>query len=297
MTPAAAIREPMAGGTGAGQARARAGGGGSRATTASVASASRRPARSACLLPAAGCRLPAGFRSPANGRLATGFTLLEVLLATTLLALLMAGAYGGIQTALKAMRSGERVIERVDRVRTVQEFLRRQLARIMPLPYDMTRDTAFVFEGDRQVMRFVAPMPGYLSHGGPYVQTLALVPGNGGLRLLFSGTMLNGYDPKEQKNSDHEPVVLLDHIRDGGFAYRGIDEQGNLGQWTQTWDDSAVTPLVVQLQLVMQDGERMNWPTLEVPVMLDAGAARIRAVAPKLIPTPVVPNAGGGAVQ
>ena len=53
---------------------------------------------------------------------ARGFTLLEVLMAVTLLALLLAGAYSGIQTSVRAMHAGERVIERVDRVRTVQEF-------------------------------------------------------------------------------------------------------------------------------------------------------------------------------
>jgi general secretion pathway protein J len=223
-----------------------------------------------------------------------GFTLLEILMAVVLLALLLAGAYGGIQTSVRAMHSGERMIERVDRVRTVQEFLRHQLSRIMPLAYDQTPNGNFVFEGDRGLMRFVAPMPGYLSHGGPYVQTLALTRGDGGLRLVFSGAMLNGFDPKEEKAAERDPVVLIDHIRDGAFAYRRIDEQGELGPWTDTWDDPGLTPLMVQISLVMQNGERVNWPTLSVPLMLDSGATRMQAAAPKLIPVNPAPNPGGG---
>jgi len=234
--------------------------------------------------PRAGC---SGYRFPATVyRLSRGFTLLEVLMAVMLLALLLAGAYGGIRTSIRAMHSGELMIERIDRVRTVQEFLRHQLSRIMPLAYDQTPNGSFVFEGDRGLMRFVAPMPGYLSHGGPYVQTLALTRGDGGMRLVFSGAMLNGFDVKEEKAAERDPVVLIDHIREGAFAYRRIDEQGELGPWTDSWDDPSLTPLMIQISLVMQSGERVDWPTLAVPLMLDSGATRIQAAAPKLIPNP-----------
>jgi general secretion pathway protein J len=215
-----------------------------------------------------------------------GFTLVEMLMSIVLLGLLLAGAYGGIQTSVRAMHSGERIIERVDRMRTVQEFLRHQLSRIMPLPYEQTLNSNYVFEGDRAYMRFVAPMPGYLSHGGPYVQTLALTRGADGLQLVFSGAMLNGFDAKEEKAAERDPVVLLDHIRDGGFSYRMLDEQGQLTQWSSSWDDPGVTPLMIQIELVMQNGEQIGWPTLSVPLMLDAGATRVTAVAPKLMPNP-----------
>jgi general secretion pathway protein J len=201
-------------------------------------------------------------------------------MAIVLLALLLAGAYSGIQTSVRAMHSGEQLIERLDRMRTVQEFLRHQLTRVMPLAYAQTEAGAFTFEGDRAFMRFVAPMPGYLSRGGPYVQTLSLKPGADGMRLLFSGAMLNGFDINEEKAAEREPVVLLDHIRDGGFAYRSLDDQGQLLPWNSSWDDPSITPLMVQIQLVMQNGERIDWPTLEVPMMLDSGAARPQRVLP-----------------
>jgi general secretion pathway protein J len=214
-----------------------------------------------------------------------GFTLLEVLMAIVLLALLLAGAYSGIQTSVRAMHAGERLIERIDRLRTVQEFLRHQLSRILPLPYEQNTNGAYVFEGDRSSMRFVAPMPGYLSRGGPYVQTLALLPGDGGLRLVFSGAMLNGYDVNEEKTAERDPVVLIDHIRDGAFAYRKLDDQGQLAPWSDSWDDASVTPLMIEIQLVMQNGERIDWPTLDVPLMLDAGAARAQpTIIPRLLP-------------
>jgi len=220
---------------------------------------------------------------------AGGFTLLEMLMAIVLLGLLLAGAYSGIQTSVRAMHAGERLIERIDRVRTVQEFLRHQLTRILPISYAQTDAKTYVFEGERDFMRFVAPMPGYLSHGGPYVQTLAFVRGNGGMSLVFSGTMLNGFDWQEEKKSEREPVVLVDHIADGSFSYRALDDQGQLAAWSTSWDDPSITPLLVRVELTMQNGAQVNWPVLAVPLMLDAGATRSQPIAiPRLMP-----NTGG----
>ncbi|MEO8802842.1 MAG: prepilin-type N-terminal cleavage/methylation domain-containing protein [Rudaea sp.] len=225
--------------------------------------------------------------APMHGR---GFTLLEVLMAIILLGLLIAGAYGGIHAAVKAMRAGEASIDRTDSLRTAQEFLRRQIEHILPLAISRDQNTGqtTVFEGDTKSMRFVALMPGYLSRGGAYVQTLELAPGKDGLQLQFTDTMLNGYDAKSAKSSDTEPVVLLDHIREGRFEFRSLDDQGQLTDWSSAWPDSSITPLMVRIELTMQSGAQAAWPTLDVPLLLNAGAIR-----PNVRPTLIRANGGG----
>ncbi len=205
-----------------------------------------------------------------------GFSLLEVLLAIMLLALLLAGAYSGIHAAANAMRAGEAAIDRADRLRTAQEFLRHQISRILPLTFAQNDadGATYVFEGRDQYMRFVAPMPGYLSHGGPYVQTLELARGADGLQLVFNDAMLNGFDVQKPRESAAEPVVLLEHIRDGRFEYRTLDEQGKLTDWSSAWPDPGVTPLMVRIRLAMQPGVQLPWPVLDVPLMLNAGSVR-----------------------
>jgi general secretion pathway protein J len=203
-----------------------------------------------------------------------GFTLLEVLLAIMLLAVMMAGAVSGISAAVRAMRSGEAAIEQVDHVRTVQEFLRHQISRTLPFPYAQTQTTREMFAGEAGFMRFVAPMPGYLSHGGAYVQTLQLAPGEGGLQLVFTTTLLNGFSMDKSGADAASTVVLLDHIRDGKFSYRGINKQGVLMAWSDTWEDATYTPLMVGIELDLVNGKQINWPTLSVPLMMDATAMR-----------------------
>jgi general secretion pathway protein J len=211
-----------------------------------------------------------------NRRSSRGFTLLEVLMAVVLLAVLIGGAYEALHTSAKAMRAGEAAIDRTDRLRTAQEFLRRQLSHIMPLGYahDDKEGGNIVFEGDAQFVRFVAPMPGYLSHGGPYVQTLELARGRDGLQLVFTDEMLNGYDAEKSKTSDVEPIVLFDHVASGRFSYRTLDDQGQLTDWSSDWPSTEVTPLMVRVELTMRSGEQLTWPTLDVPVMINGGGAR-----------------------
>lgn len=188
----------------------------------------------------------------------------------TLLALLVALAVGALRTAVRSARSGEALIERTDRVRVAQEFLRRQLSHAMPLPFERLEDTGEnrVFVAARDELRFVAPMPGYLSRGGPHVQWLALVDDREGMRLEFDHAQLNGYDPDDPKgDSKRPPVVLLERIREARFEYRALDEQGELGEWEARWDDTQRLPLLVRLVVEFDEDSRQRWPDLEIPVL------------------------------
>lgn len=227
---------------------------------------------------------------------ARGFTLLEVMLAILLLALLLAGTYGAIRTAVHAMHSGESAIDRTNRLRVAQEFMRHQISRIMPLAFaqDKNTNTNLVFDGRRNAMRFVAPMPGYLSKGGPYVQTLTFA-GNrrGGKQLLFTDEMLNGFDI-DQKSDDAEPSILLDQIADGRFEFRTLDEEGKMTDWSDQWDDPSMTPVMVRVVVSMLPEARIEFPEMEIPLLLDIGARRTRTnVGPNGAANPLAIPAGG----
>ncbi|PIV32751.1 MAG: hypothetical protein COS34_11485 [Lysobacterales bacterium CG02_land_8_20_14_3_00_62_12] len=208
-----------------------------------------------------------------------GFTLVELLLTTLLLALLMAGAFAGISTANKAVISGEALIDRTNRVRVAQEFLRRQLRNALALSYpvDSTNGETRMFEGDADTLRFVSTMPGYLSHGGAYVQSLSIKSGRGGRELLFAFQLLNGFGDehanRHSEEADREPELLIENIRSGGFEYRGIDDTGKMSDWTEKWENPLQLPAAVRLKLTMDADSRYVWPDIEVAVLANASAA------------------------
>ncbi|MBB5208695.1 prepilin-type N-terminal cleavage/methylation domain-containing protein [Chiayiivirga flava] len=203
-----------------------------------------------------------------------GFTLLEILIAMTLLAMLMGLAVATLRAAVSATRSGERLITRTNETRTVHEFLRRQLSHAMALPFERLEDSGEnrMFVADGESMRFVAPMPGHLSRGGPHVQWLALGSDANGTTLEFDHAQLNGYDPEDPKaGNERPPVLLLDGMRDARFEYRTLDENGELTDWSDVWEDPQRLPIMVRLVAEFDPDDNRVWPTLEIPVL--AGTA------------------------
>lgn len=200
-------------------------------------------------------------------RRTAGFTLLEVLAALVLLALLLVGVYSGIRTATHSVSSGTAAIERLDQIRSAQQFLRRELAQSLTQPIGHTdQGEPIYFVGTAHEMRYVAPLPGYLGKLGPQLQRLQLVDdGHGGLRLELSLALLppDGKPPQPLG----EPQVLLDHIRDGSFNYRGIDGQGRAVPWTPAWADGRLLPQLVSIELRSQNG--VDWPQLDVPLRVN----------------------------
>ena len=212
-------------------------------------------------------------------RASAGFTLLEVLLATGLLALALTLAFGAIRAAVGSVRSGEALIDRTDEVRITQEFLRRQFSHAMPLAFEQMEDNGErkLFEADAEAVRFVAPMPGYLSRGGPHVQWLQVERGRDGYALLFDHAQLNGYDPDQPKPDDaRPPVVLMEGLADARFEFRALDDNGDLGDWSDAWDDPQLMPLMVRLSVEFEDGDARQWPTFEVPLRLSSAAVAPR---------------------
>ncbi|WP_232823573.1 prepilin-type N-terminal cleavage/methylation domain-containing protein [Dyella sp. C9] len=204
-----------------------------------------------------------------------GFTLLEVLGALALLALLLLGVYGGVRTATHAVHSGEQAIGRLDEIRSAQQFLRRELAQARAVPLGRTdKGDPIYFTGDAHVMRFVAPLPGYLGQLGPQLQQLKLVPdGKGGSRLEASFALMppDGSAP----HALGEPEVLLEGIRDGSFSYRAPDTAQKAGDWRDQWSDVRAMPRIVRIALRLKGTS--NWPELDAPLRVDVSATQGQA--------------------
>ncbi|HWX65965.1 MAG TPA: prepilin-type N-terminal cleavage/methylation domain-containing protein [Rhodanobacter sp.] len=207
---------------------------------------------------------------------AAGFTLLEVLASLVLLALLLVGVYSGIRTATHSVRSGTVAIERLDQIRSAQQFLRRELSQSMAQPISLTEHgEPIYFTGSANEMRYVAPLPGYLGKLGQQLQRLQLVDGGAdGMRLELSLALLppDGQPPKPLG----ETQVLLDHIKNGSFSYSGVDKQGGAAPWSAAWADGRLLPQLVRIQLQLQGN--VGWPQLEVPLRVNPAQAVLRGM-------------------
>ena len=204
-----------------------------------------------------------------------GFTLVEVMLAITLVALIMALAYGGFRASNRATTSGEALIEETNQLRITHQFIRRQLSQIQNLIIEEGDEVGVQirFEGERDRVRFVAPMPGYLSYGGSYVQQISLERGVDGMELVYYYAMLNGYEPGEIEQT--EGIVLMSGLRDGSFLFLGLDEEGYETFWDDYWEETDQLPLAVVLEADLDRDNGLVWPDLYAPVMMDSSRRQV----------------------
>ena len=74
-----------------------------------------------------------------------GFTLVELLLAVTLMATLLALAYSGLRAATAASERGQQMLEQSGRLRITHQFIRRQFNLMLPLAFTGLKSLAAKF--------------------------------------------------------------------------------------------------------------------------------------------------------
>jgi len=201
-----------------------------------------------------------------------GFTLVELLLAISLMSMLMALAYGGLHASTRAADRGRQILEESSRIRMAHQFVRKQLNQMIPLVFlegDVPEERT-VFEGSSEKIRFVGPMPGYLGFGGPQVQEFAFERSDDGLVLVVSHALLQGFE--EANLYERAAIPLIGRIEHAQFQFLGVDEQGELAGWTSVWDQPSVLPLAVSLEIEFDEGTFTRWPLLTASVRVDAQA-------------------------
>ena len=185
-----------------------------------------------------------------------GFTLLEVLLATTLLAAGLAVAFGTLRTAAASIERGEALSARNERMRAVSAFLQRRIGGAQALVFatDAATGGSRRFEGDATAMRFVADLPDYLGRGGPHLHVLEA--GDGELRIAFQMVQAG-----EALPAARAPEPLATGLREVVFAYRGQTPDGAQGDWQPAWETPDGLPLQVRVRI---EDDRGAWPDIVV---------------------------------
>jgi general secretion pathway protein J len=203
---------------------------------------------------------------------ASGFSLVELLLALSLMSMLLALAYGGLRASTRATDKGQAILEDSSRIRMAHQFVRKQLNQMAPLVFSESDDQQerTVFEGEARKIRYVAPMPGYLGFGGPQVQELSVVSAEEGYALVLSHALLQGFE--EENLYLRDPIVLIESIEFAEFSFLGRDETGELTAWTTQWEQKELIPEAVSLEIEFTEDVYIRWPLLTASVRVDPSA-------------------------
>lgn len=195
----------------------------------------------------------------------TGFTLVELLIALTLMGLILTVVYGGLRLGMRSWEAGEAQTGRVNEVRVVYDFVRRQLQQSLEVYANTERGRVIAFVGEPQQVQLVTPLLEHLGRGGLYQVTLDRVD-NGGtdsLRMRWRPfqTGIPGVTQSDDDETASEEAVLLTEVTDLEWAYFGATQPNEAPVWADRWDNLLVRPLLVRLKLSVR-GE--PWPPLVV---------------------------------
>jgi general secretion pathway protein J len=187
------------------------------------------------------------------GRGSSGFTLLEVLVAAALFALVMLLAGGATSMALKGWREAGARAEQSRRLAAAHLLVRRLVSEAWPAA-DGKR-IAFAGEPDRLRLVSLGPM-------GTGRQTAFELRLAGGALEAVSAAL----DPAERLPfaalARGRSTVLLDRLAGGRFSYYGTLQPGRPPLWHDVWADPVSLPLLVRLRLDFPSGDGRRWPEM-----------------------------------
>lgn len=190
-------------------------------------------------------RISAGLRL----RGTCGFTLLELLVAVTVLGLILLLALNGLRFGARSWEAERNHSERTSQARAMQDYLRRQFALIVPLTEHDGVSTRLAFSGGHERLQFVASMSRGQQHAGRYVFTLQPQRQGDGERLVLEYALL---DPalRTLEGLDPQHVVLLDALTAVTFDYFGSERRGVRDRWSSSWPaDAAELPKLLRLRI------------------------------------------------
>lgn len=216
-----------------------------------------------------------GRQTPAGRR---GFTLVEVLIAIGILALVLTAIYSTWTAILRASRSGQNAAAAVQRTRIVIRMLEDSITSAQNFVANQ-RYYGFVAEnGDEAVLSFVARLAKSFPRSGRFGDldvrrvTFSVEPSRDNARQLVlrqAPLML----PPDEDEVEH-PIVLAKNVRE--FSMKFWDARMN--DWVEEWPQTNQLPRLIQFTLKIADDVRPMAPVEEITRIISIPATMVPPV-------------------
>ena len=191
-----------------------------------------------------------------------GFTLLELIVAIVILALIVTIAYSALRVGSKTWESTAKTITENSTARFAVQFIRRKVEQIYPMNWGEGKSRSIAFLGNEDGVRFIAPAPQGRETLEYYEYYLATIKTDSDTALML---YYEPHDPstdkfKVDKSSPYREI--LTHLESVQFRYFGKADKTKDAEWVESWnDDSAGFPSLLEIGTVGIKGQS---PTLDL---------------------------------
>ncbi len=198
-----------------------------------------------------------------------GFTLIEMLIAMTLLSMMVVLLFSSLKVAAESWNAGESKIIEVNRKAVVYQFFKRQFAGIRPVTAPASQQVndgsmpAPAFLGQRQAISFVGSLPASALRKGLHVFDIAASPTDPSALIVTLAPYI-----QTDATPPPEKVVLLEHVKAFEFSYFGGKGDGGAAVWESEWIGLGVLPQLIKVSIRLEDDS--FWPEMVFPVRINA---------------------------
>ena len=199
-----------------------------------------------------------------------GFTLIEMLLALTLLAAMMVMVYTSLNLGIRAWNAGDARATEASHQRIVQTYLRRELSQVFPVRWRGIPESKIAFEGAKNELKFVTALnlDAGLHDGGLHWAHLTLAEDSEGPgRALYLSREPFDIQAKDFSGLDKsKPVRLIGGLEGIEISYFGSDNDVNDPAWTNEWTNALRMPRLIKLSF--NTGHGRTLPDLVIALQL-----------------------------
>ncbi len=202
----------------------------------------------------------------------SGFTLIEVMLAMTIFALMSTVLYGAFSLGHSAVEKSQRSFERNQKLRAVDELLGSYIRSAYPYR-SSPQGSTILFAGEQADLTFVSSFS--LAMGGRGMAKVHLFwegdENRAGVLRLEEETPVRVLSEEDEKdNQGHQglsnSLVLREGVKEVRITY--LDSQSDEEKWEERWDarERNVLPRAVRLNYLTAEGRKVQWV---FPVMMN----------------------------
>jgi general secretion pathway protein J len=199
----------------------------------------------------------------------SGFTLLELVAALAILALIAGSVAVGIRLASGSIERGEAVAREAARLRAAVGIMERSIRSLDPMPLPAEGKAALYFSGEGRKLRFLTALaPATLAGGGMrLISFFELSGAEGGLAVATASPFRSGRAGNWEGTEGAR--ILVPGATDVSFTYSEGPAKDGTWEWLPAWDlqDAGRLPAAVRLEFTApgEDGPRKNAFVVPIP--------------------------------
>lgn len=196
----------------------------------------------------------------------SGFTLVEIMIALTLLSMIVLLLFSSLHTVNRSWKSGLDKVDKNDEIRLVSDYIRKQITQTVPLLWLNQDGRRLVFIGKQKQLTFTSTLPAHRGGGGLYFMTLKVDETGESKQLVLNYHRADpGISPFDPPPLDKQTrILLLDNIEVIDFTYYGY-EHDDEPVWHDNWQNEATLPRLVRLNIQQSEPQR-SWPEMTIAI-------------------------------